>query len=1003
MGLFGTADPEGPGTDAQKAARRARRAPAKMTPEEEALAMMPKSMRYAAARGRALEELRESHEFLSVARDAAAELALKNVASRRDSFLQAEGEASQKKASADAAGRRNSFVKDQGYLGGKGGGGGGGGCSDLATAAKGGRGSGGGGGSKGGGSGGGGGGGGGAESAADMMARASAEHEASAGKAADILNKGGGGASRSPTKKKAPAPAVAAAAAAPAPAPAGDGNSGGSSAPEAAAATVAAAGAAATALANGWNGGKGKGPSFKVPKGSLAGGGTSMVLAAAASSLEAAATAAAGTGAGPPAQPRGILKRKNSMIGMAAGAAGAKGLRAVSNAIIAIRRASNVGLSAVKAKLGGGRGGLGGNVPMLDTGTAAGAAAGRFLAAEMQRKVAVQEERAIADENALTAQKWAEENMSQAEAEAECAACCAPEVLHQARREREAMERDNADTYRRALAVHKELPPRLTWEPPLAVGPILFSVPVVVGDRRRVQLDLRAGVTPKECAAGFCRKYELPFPEGSEARKLLALAEQLLADEFSVNPFVEEKYYTRKPLPKPRPPHRPLAPAAAAHGHSSVRLSWQPPYSQGSRIVEYRVEYKRLEEGEGEDDPETQAAAAKALAVEAARFSTNTLPVGKMVGDGCPNRWNQYHVCCEYCRQRWGETRIDPSLQPVAMRQLEAMGKSTPGGSDAAYDYSSRRGSNTSATSDATSAATGGGGGSVASGGGGSGRKPGYTGARETGNWERYDMRVGPHATEMIVDGLSPHLGGARYALRLRARSAGGWGAAVEMLGRTVPQPPPPEVLTPRGARHRNRRRHMTKWRELQARRRRDGVCLLSNSGGRGIGFFTKVQGHFCIATHRSLVQSEAEAQTTLAIFTDGDARLQVRLKPAYFFLAGGEEKHTDEQADDDGGGGGVGGLPGIARKKHRHHDHHHDHALRKDHSGGGGGGGGAVPKRAKTALDDFEQHAATHDAHMAESASHGGYVLVGCDHMPLLDEGFFPAEIFEVRPAAHE
>ena len=129
----------------------------------------------------------------------------------------------------------------------------------------------------------------------------------------------------------------------------------------------------------------------------------------------------------------------------------------------------------------------------------------------------------------------------------------------------------------------------------------------------------------------------------------------------------------------------------------------------------------------------------------------------------------------------------------------------------------------------------------------------GYAGANP-GGWTTLDLRIAPAAKSVIVYGLEASEDGTRYGVRLRAKNAGGWGAAVELACKTVPMPPPPEVLTPRGARHRNRRRHISKWRDLQARRRRDGVCLLSNPSGRGVGFFTKVQGHFCIATHRALI-----------------------------------------------------------------------------------------------------------------------------------------------------
>ena len=63
-----------------------------MSEEEKALSLLPRSMRNQAAKARAIEELRQSNEFLNVARSEAARRDRKQqvMVARRDSIIEAD-------------------------------------------------------------------------------------------------------------------------------------------------------------------------------------------------------------------------------------------------------------------------------------------------------------------------------------------------------------------------------------------------------------------------------------------------------------------------------------------------------------------------------------------------------------------------------------------------------------------------------------------------------------------------------------------------------------------------------------------------------------------------------------------------------------------------------------------------------------------------------------------------------------------------------------------------
>ena len=79
--------------------------------EEEMLNMLPRSMRNQAAKARALDELRESNEFLNIAKDVAAQRAQDLVKVRRDSMIEANA-AEAAVAAAKAAAKRRVSVTD---------------------------------------------------------------------------------------------------------------------------------------------------------------------------------------------------------------------------------------------------------------------------------------------------------------------------------------------------------------------------------------------------------------------------------------------------------------------------------------------------------------------------------------------------------------------------------------------------------------------------------------------------------------------------------------------------------------------------------------------------------------------------------------------------------------------------------------------------------------------------------------------------------------------------
>ena len=53
---------------------------------------------------------------------------------------------------------------------------------------------------------------------------------------------------------------------------------------------------------------------------------------------------------------------------------------------------------------------------------------------------------------------------------------------------------------------------------------------------------------------------------------------------------------------------------------------------------------------------------------------------------GCPNKCNPYHVCAEYCRQRWGMGYAEPEKYTEKKRQLMLLKYPKPAGWKEIYD-----------------------------------------------------------------------------------------------------------------------------------------------------------------------------------------------------------------------------------------------------------------------------------------------------------------------------
>lgn len=65
----------------------------------------------------------------------------------------------------------------------------------------------------------------------------------------------------------------------------------------------------------------------------------------------------------------------------------------------------------------------------------------------------------------------------------------------------------------------------------------------------------------------------------------------------------------------------------------------------------------------------------------------NNFPTFLIQGfSGCPNKWNPYHTCTPYCKERWGEGNPTPDPEYERRRQKMLMIYPLPEGWQEVYD-----------------------------------------------------------------------------------------------------------------------------------------------------------------------------------------------------------------------------------------------------------------------------------------------------------------------------
>ena len=83
---------------------------------------------------------------------------------------------------------------------------------------------------------------------------------------------------------------------------------------------------------------------------------------------------------------------------------------------------------------------------------------------------------------------------------------------------------------------------------------------------------------------------------------------------------------------------------------------------------------------------------------------------------------------------------------------------------------------------------------------------------------------------------------GTAYKIRICAENAGGRGEWQYIMATTQPEPPHPDLLSPRSMRRRNMWRRKAKWRQFQLKRKQAAVCEVHGDSGDGLGAFVQVR-----------------------------------------------------------------------------------------------------------------------------------------------------------------